>query len=79
MADQTDSTPGPIPAPAPKSISESMINQITADLDKKEREAAKSAMAKILGEIRAAEKLIRVKNAELQKIAEDIEAGIFTA
>jgi hypothetical protein len=73
----TDS-PGPSGNPKP-SISESMINQITADLDKKEREAAKAQMAKIIGEIRAAEKLIRVKNAELQKIKEDIEAGIFTS
>lgn len=55
-----------------------MINQINADLDKKEREGVKAMMAKIVAEIRDAEKLIRVKKAELQKMQEDWESGIFT-
>lgn len=61
------------------STGQAMINQITADLEKKDRESAKAKMAKVVGEIREAEKLIRLKTVELQKMQADIEAGIFTS
>lgn len=67
-----------VAVPPTKSAGDAMINQINADLDKKEREGVKAMMAKIVADIRDAEKLIRVKKAELQKMQDDWESGIFT-
>lgn len=81
MADDTEATaastnPGTTGTATSPPKSAAMITQINADLDKKEREGVKAKMAAIVGEIRTAEKLIRVKTAELQKISDDYESGL---
>lgn len=53
-----------------------LIDQINNDIKKKERDAAKQKMSAVVGEIHAAQKLIRVKTAELQKMQADFDAGI---
>lgn len=72
MADDTETEQ------KPSTTTEALIKQINTDLDKKEREAVKAKMGKIVGEIREAEKLIRMKSAELQKLQQDYENGILT-